>query len=200
MVNKFNAEAREAGTSEAQMRAVRGDLLAPPGGLLEDREFYGFDLAVMSMALHHVDDPKAMIAKLVERVKPGGIVVIIDWVVSDEVPFGSHGNHGMNTHGHEQPQSSHHNHNEHEQHSHEPPQSSHHNHDGHGHEHGHGHGHSQHAASHTLSSEGFSQEQIRALFLDAGCRNTDIVLAAAPSDVPHGRTGHKQMFFAKGTK
>ena len=192
-MNKFNAEAREAGTSEARMRAVRGDLLAPPGGSLEDGEFYGFDLAVMSMALHHVDDPKAMIAKLIERVKPGGIVVIIDWVVSDEVPFDSHGNHG-----HEHPQSSHHNHNGHEQHSHETPQRAQPTHASHAH--GHAHGHSQHVASHTLSTEGFSQEQIRALFLDAGCRNSEVVLAAAPSEVPHGRTGHKQMFFAKGTK
>ena len=82
MVDKFNIEAREAGMTEAQMRAVRGDLLAPSEGQLESQEFYDFDLAVMSMALHHVEDPKIMIAKLIERLKPGGTVVIIDWIPS----------------------------------------------------------------------------------------------------------------------
>ena len=170
MVDKFNAEAREAGMSEAQMRAVRGDLLAPMGGLLGDPEFHGFDLAVMSMALHHVDDPKAMVARLVERVKPGGTVVVIDWIPSDDLPpmDRSHGHHSHGT----------------------PPNPHHH----------HSHDHQHHSASHTLSTSGFSQSQIREMFLEAGCRNSDFVLAASPSIVPLGRTGQKQMFFAKGAK
>lgn len=82
MVDKFNAGARDAGISEIQMHAVRGDLLAPAQGSLESQDFYGFDLAIMSMALHHIDNPETMIAKLVERLKPGGTVLIIDWVPS----------------------------------------------------------------------------------------------------------------------
>ena len=166
MVDKFNAQAREAGLSEDQMHAVRGDLLASAKSPLESSEFYDFDLAVMSMALHHVDDPKTIIAKLVERLKPGGIVVIIDWIPSGRFPFESHGNHG--------------------------------------HEHSHGEkknlGHEQHGASHTISFDGFSREQMRDMFLEAGCSSSDYVLAAAPSEVPLDRTGQKQMFFAKGTK
>ena len=94
MVNKFNIEAREAGMTEAQTRAVRGDILAPIEAQLESQEFYDFDLAVMSMALHHVEDPKIMIAKLVERLKPGGTVVIIDWIPSGKASSDGHGNHG----------------------------------------------------------------------------------------------------------
>ena len=93
MVDKFNIEAREAGMTEAQIRAVRGDLLAPIEGQLESQEFYDFDLAVMSMALHHVEEPKIMIAKLVERLRPGGAVVIIDWIPSGRTPPDSHGSH-----------------------------------------------------------------------------------------------------------
>ena len=93
MVNKFNIEAREVGMTEARMRAVRGDLLAPIEGQLENQEFYDFDLAVMSMALHHVEDPKIMITKLVERLRPGGTVLIIDWIPSGRASSDSHGNH-----------------------------------------------------------------------------------------------------------
>ena len=114
MVDKFNIEAREAGMTEARMRAVRGDLLAPIEGQLESQEFYDFDLAVMSMALHHVEDPKIMIAKLVERLRPGGTVVIIDWIPSGRPSSDSHGNHGNDhsqaeekEHGHEQHPGSH---------------------------------------------------------------------------------------------
>ena len=36
------------------------------------------------MALHHVDDPEAMEVGLVERLEPGGMLVIIDWIPSRE--------------------------------------------------------------------------------------------------------------------
>ena len=108
MVEKFNSEAREAGMTEAQIRAVRGDLLAPIEGQLESQEFYDFDLAVMSMALHHVEDPKIMIAKLVERLRPGGTVVIIDWIPSGRSSSDSHGSHAdEKKDGHGQHASSH---------------------------------------------------------------------------------------------
>lgn len=45
----------------------------------------------MSMALQHVDDPSAMIAKLVGRLKPGGTVVIIDWLPSWRASSHVHG-------------------------------------------------------------------------------------------------------------
>ena len=80
MVDKYNTEAREAGLSESQMHAVRGDLLAPAGGQLESQDFYGFDLIIMSMALHHVDEPNKIIARFVDRLKAGGTVLIIDWI------------------------------------------------------------------------------------------------------------------------
>lgn len=79
MVEKYNREAKEAGLSESQLYAVRGDLVADEEPLRAPK-FFDFDFAIMSMALHHVQDPKAMLATLVERVKPGGRVIIIDWL------------------------------------------------------------------------------------------------------------------------
>lgn len=172
MVDKYNTGAREAGMSEVQMHAVQGDLLAPSGGPLESQDFYGFDLAVMSMALHHVDDPKAMIAKLVERLKPGGTVVVIDWIPSGEASSHGHGSHSR-------------------MHS-----------SGHGTDSGEvsGGSHKQHPGAHTVSFDGFTKEQMASMFAEAGCSNSDYVLAASPSEVPPDPSGQKRMFFAKGTK
>lgn len=172
MVDRFNAGAREAGVSETQMHAVRGDLLAPAQGSLQSQDLYGFDLAIMSMALHHVDDPEAMVAKLVERLKPGGTVVIIDWVSSEKSSF-----HSSASHGHERAH-------------------------GHGTESGHSSrgGPGEHPASHTISFDGFTKEHMDDLFTKAGCSEIDHVLAVSPSEVPPDPSGQKQMFFAKGTK
>ena len=36
------------------------------------------------MALHHIDVPKVLIERLVERLKEGGVLVIIDWTLNQE--------------------------------------------------------------------------------------------------------------------
>ena len=172
MVDKFNARAREAGVPEVQTRAVRGDLLAPAQGSLESQKLYGFDLAIMSMALHHVDNPEAMVAKLVERLKPGGTVVIIDWIPSEKASSRSNFSHG-HEHSHGQRIDS-------------------------GHSSGGGSG--QHPNSHTISFDGFTKEHMDGMFTKAECSETDYVLAASPSEVPPDPSGQKQLFFAKGTK
>ena len=172
MVDKFNAEARGAGFSETQMHAVRGDLLAPAGGPLDSQDFYSFDLAIMSMALHHVDDPEVMVAKLVERLKPGGTVVIIDWIPSARASSKNEDNHGRAlSHGLESDASG----------------SS-------------GDGGRQQPHSHTISFDGFTKEHMDSFFAKAGCSDSDYVLAASPSEVPPDPSGQKQMFFAKGKK
>ena len=39
----------------------------PSGGPLG---FFNYDLIIMSMALHYIDNPKKMVVNLVERLKP----------------------------------------------------------------------------------------------------------------------------------
>lgn len=172
MVDKFNAGAREAGVPEIQMHAVRGDLLAPAQGSLESQDLYGFDLAIMSMALHHVDNPEAMVARLVERLKPGGTVVIIDWIPSEKASPRSNFSHSHeHSHGHETDS-------------------------GHSSRGGPG----QHPSSQTISFDGFTKEHMDDMFTKAGCSEIDYVLAVSPSEVPPDPSGQKHMFFAKGTK
>lgn len=172
MVDKYNAEAREAGMSETQMRAVRGDLMEPSGGPLEGQDLFDFDLIIMSMALHHIDDPKKMVAKLVERLKPGGRAIIIDWIPSEQVA--SAGN----------DKSSHEHSSNHGAHSDGP----------------HHHDHKPHPGAHTVSFDGFSNEQMQTMFKEAGCSSSDYTLAESPSQVPPDPKGQKHMFFAKGIK
>jgi hypothetical protein len=48
---------------------VRGDLLGPEAEIpkaLKEADFYDFDVIVMSMALHRLEDPQLMTVKLVE--------------------------------------------------------------------------------------------------------------------------------------
>ena len=63
MVELFNKAAESNGLTPDQMRAVQGDLVASPESdaqtALADKEFFNFDLIVMSMALHHIEHPEA---------------------------------------------------------------------------------------------------------------------------------------------
>lgn len=172
MVEKYNADAREAGMSEERIYAVRGDLMDPSAGPLEGPDYFDFDLIMMSLALHHIDDPKKMIAKLVERLKPGGRMVVIDWLPSGEASTHDHGKH---SHKHSSSQGAHSGEAHHE-------------------------GHKPDAAAHTISFDGFSKEQMQSMFKEAGCDSSDFVLAESPSHVPHGPKGEKHLFFSMGTK
>lgn len=83
MLKEFDRLRTEAGHSEEKMRAVWGDLLDPagtPGPELDGPEFRDFDVVAMGYALHHVDDTQNMIQKLSERLRPGGTLLIIDFI------------------------------------------------------------------------------------------------------------------------
>jgi SAM-dependent methyltransferase len=82
MVEEYNQYARAIGIPAERMEAIQGDLLAsgddtPPS---HPAEHNSFDLVIMSMALHHVQDTALMVKKLAEHLRPGGKLVIIDWV------------------------------------------------------------------------------------------------------------------------
>ncbi|RKL21204.1 hypothetical protein BFJ68_g2473 [Fusarium oxysporum] len=87
MVEQYNMLAELCGFSTDKMRAIHGDLMNPeasPSPELSTPEFNDFDLIAMCMALHHVQDYAAMIQKLSEKLRPGGVLLIIDLVASSE--------------------------------------------------------------------------------------------------------------------
>lgn len=99
------------------MFAAVGDLTVPGDPRpesLSGSEFFGFDLAAVGGGLHHFDNPELTITRLVERLRPGGVVFIWDFL----------------THGAEDLRS--------------------------------------HAASNTVLHHGFSEEQVRHIFTNAG--------------------------------
>ncbi|KAL8688422.1 MAG: hypothetical protein Q9218_005662 [Villophora microphyllina] len=99
MVKAYNDIAERANVPVDQMHAVEGDILVPTpknpgeGDALAGKAWFGFDMAVMSMALHHVDSPEDAVKHLVNRLKDGGMVLLIDWVL-DSVKFPTVGHSG----------------------------------------------------------------------------------------------------------
>ncbi|KAL8769245.1 MAG: hypothetical protein Q9209_004746 [Squamulea sp. 1 TL-2023] len=84
MVESYNQHATTFNVPERKrMFAVQGDMLASGENNMSrftGKEWFGFDVAIMSMALHHVISPDHAVKMLVERVKEGCSVLIVDWI------------------------------------------------------------------------------------------------------------------------
>lgn len=88
-MERFNNEAAQAASEASErMFAIQGDL-ENPSDELKDQKWYDFDTAIISMALHHVKDPIAMLSSLRERVKKGGTLIVIEW--ASEAEFQANG-------------------------------------------------------------------------------------------------------------
>ncbi|KAL9026581.1 MAG: hypothetical protein Q9196_004776, partial [Gyalolechia fulgens] len=179
-VKAYNDQAGAAGVSEEKMYAVQGNILAPieDAGAEDpfaDAVWQGFDIAVMSMALHHVAPPEDAIVKLVERLKEGGVLVIIDWSLSSIVFQDAHPKFGPGDHG---------------SHSH-----------GHGHQHLPQVLNVAPGSEHTITRAGFDKEEMEKMFADAGCE--DVGFAEFKDMTRLGDGEHavmQRLFIAKGKK
>ncbi len=83
MVNEYNTSARNQGIPESEMLAVNGNLLDPQNPYSKELKgdwLYGFDIAVVGMGFHHFDDPALAAKKLAERLKKGGVLLILDFL------------------------------------------------------------------------------------------------------------------------
>ena len=88
MVERYNATYSPPASSQgvpppgATCHAVVGDLLAQPkpSDSLSGQEYFGFDMVAVGAAMHHFSDVELATARLVERLKPGGMLVVVDFV------------------------------------------------------------------------------------------------------------------------
>jgi ubiquinone/menaquinone biosynthesis C-methylase UbiE len=200
MLAKYNATATRLALGPEEMIAVRGDLFAEPveptDPPLPEELLQNFDLAAICMALHHMEDIQLAISKLAERLRPGGTLLVIDWAqitgstaaqkqFMEDVETGKIATKGLqqnvNAHGHH-----HHHHQNHqtEQHQYVHPEKP----------------WKPHPASHTITHDSFTEDQMAELFRNSGCTEVRWKLADRLSDVPGARTGKMQLFWARATK
>ena len=184
MVEEYNKRAAAKGISSEKMKATAGDLLADDPSTqshISGPEFNGFDLAVISLALHHMDKPGFALQRIVERLKPGGVIVVLDWTdkpamkdgkpISDGpgIPKGDHHGHG---HGH-----------------------------GHGHHHHGGDGEKKLEAEDTVVHQGFSKESLEPLLKEAKCDEVGYQLTDEPFRFGGRFDGQtREAFIARGRK
>ena len=71
------------GEDHSQMYAIQGDL-SKPSSDLDQADWSGFDVAVISMALHHVFEPIQMLSQLRERLRPGGVLTVVEMYEDDD--------------------------------------------------------------------------------------------------------------------
>ncbi|KAF2828782.1 hypothetical protein CC86DRAFT_368920 [Ophiobolus disseminans] len=76
MVKKYNARVGELGPQHASTQAIVGDLICstPIPSTTDD----SFNLITVSAALHHFPNTEDAVQRLVERLRPGGVLFIQD--------------------------------------------------------------------------------------------------------------------------
>ncbi|KAL4759017.1 class I SAM-dependent methyltransferase [Aspergillus foveolatus] len=83
MLEEFKKHVHEAGRSDT-MVAVKADLVSESSPTeISGPEYFDFDLVVVSMALHHFEHPEKAMNRLSERLKKGGVMMIIDLIPND---------------------------------------------------------------------------------------------------------------------
>ncbi|KAJ4356028.1 uncharacterized protein N0V89_004055 [Didymosphaeria variabile] len=80
MVASYNARARAAGLSAFTINAVVGDLFDTQNPSPTGAEWDGFDLVTASFAFHHFEDVVHAAKSLKDRLRPGGVLMINDFL------------------------------------------------------------------------------------------------------------------------
>ena len=185
MVAAYNTTASNQGLEEDAVHAWVGDLIDPEVDRpkeFEGREFWEFDVAVVGLGFHHFGDVGLAARRLGERLKKGGVLVILDFLPHE----GMHGHghsHGHGGHGHS-----------------------------HGHGHGHSHEEKKEdvaegkkeetKVAETVMHMGFSKEEVQKLFEQAGV-GLDFgykVLGKGVVIGPEEKRMKREVFIARGTK
>ncbi|KAL6711381.1 hypothetical protein ACN47E_005912 [Coniothyrium glycines] len=112
MVSTYNTRASSAGIDPSTVHAIHSDLFDKGNSSpveLSGAEWHDFDLATVGFGFHHFEDVVHAARQLKERLRPGGVLLINDFLEGGDVladergqPIeGTEGNHAVHTHGHQ---------------------------------------------------------------------------------------------------
>lgn len=102
MANEYNQ--RFATGPESQLvtaKAYQANLIDPEGTpqSVSGPEFFNFDLAAVGLGFHHFDNLQLSTNRLVERLKPGGVLLIVDFLTHAKNDLVSDASHTVAHHG-----------------------------------------------------------------------------------------------------
>ncbi|KAK3298160.1 S-adenosyl-L-methionine-dependent methyltransferase [Chaetomium fimeti] len=83
MVAAYNTRAENQGLAASEMHAYQGNICDPDEPnpeALASAEFSEFDIAAVGLGFHHFDDPSLAARRLAERLKTGGVLMILDFL------------------------------------------------------------------------------------------------------------------------
>jgi SAM-dependent methyltransferase len=212
MVSTFNNRVRDAGFSEEAVHAVHGDLFNkadPSPAELSGPEWYDFDIAAVGFGFHHFEDVVHSARQLKERLRPGGVMVLNDFLEGGDLladedgnPIEeSAGNHAVHTHNHG------HGHGHGSRHEH-----GHGHHHGHEHKHEHGHGEEKHDFDDTspefkkkmaasIVVPHFTIDGVKKFFAEAGYVDIDVITLKERSYMEFaGKKLWRTILIARGRK
>ena len=170
----------------------------PPPPHLSTPFYHSFDLAVVGLGFHHFDDPGLAATRLVERLKPGGVLMIVDFLPHGHFHGTSH------NHGKESESDATDNHHYHHHHHHDSSAAT-------GSENPSSTATEEkedikpYPAAHTVIHMGFSSDQVKEIFTKAGAGKDFSYVTVGKGLVfeakSEGGEGMKRsVFFARGTK
>lgn len=90
MVNEYNTSVLNQGIPTSEMHAYQGNLIdpaQPSPAAFAGKEFFDFDIAVVGLGFHHFDDPALAAKRLSERLKKGGVLMIVDFLPHKHFQF-----------------------------------------------------------------------------------------------------------------
>jgi SAM-dependent methyltransferase len=98
---KFAESNQQSGTVTQKAQAFVGDLLDSrgPSESISGSGFFDFDLAVVGYGFHHFEDLDIATSRLASRLKPGGVLLIVDFVTHARLEGGDPNDHIIAHHG-----------------------------------------------------------------------------------------------------
>ncbi|KAH7309096.1 putative 2-heptaprenyl-1,4-naphthoquinone methyltransferase [Stachybotrys elegans] len=102
MVNVYNTKAQNEGLYPDGMRAYLGNLALPGDprpAAFSGPGWFDFDMAGVSVGFHHFEDCELAARRLVDRLRPGGVLFILDFVTGSLADMPDAAAHGVVRHG-----------------------------------------------------------------------------------------------------